>query len=58
MGIHKGTKLTDTPKDLSLKIRLDEPTNKKLIALSIKRGSSKAKVIRDGIDKLYAETMA
>lgn len=50
MGIHKGTKLTDTPKNHSLKFRYDDETAKKLDFLANKRNSSKADVIRDGIE--------
>lgn len=56
LGIHKGTKLTDTPKDRTLKIRLDAETEKKLEELCEKTNRTKAKVIRDGIEMQYAET--
>lgn len=50
MGIAKGTKLTDNPKNLTFKIRLDENTAKKLERISIETQSSKAEVIRKGIE--------
>lgn len=53
MGIVKGTKLTDNPKDKTLKIRMDADTEKKLNFLSETSGRSKAQVIRDGIDEQY-----
>lgn len=53
MGIHKGTKLTDSPKDRTLKIRMDADTEEKLVFLSEKTGKSKAQVIRDGIIVQY-----
>lgn len=53
MGIAKGTKLTDNPKDKTLKIRLDSETEKKLVYLSETGKKSKAQVIRDGIVELY-----
>ncbi len=55
MGIHKGTKLTDTPKDYELKFRMDENTKKKLNFLCEKLNKTKAQIIRDGIEKQYAE---
>ena len=55
MGIQKGTKLTDTPKDKTLKIRFDADTDMKLNAVCSATGKTKAQVIREGIDKLYAE---
>lgn len=53
MGIVKGTKLTDNPKDKTLKIRMDADTEQKLIFLSETSGRSKAQVIRDGIVEQY-----
>lgn len=55
MGIKKGTKLTDTPKDHNLKFRYDAETARKLEAICKATGKSKALVIREGIDKQYAE---
>ena len=55
MGIHKGTKLTDTPKDRTLKIRFDADTDMKLNAVCETTGKTKSQVVREGIDKLYAE---
>ena len=55
MGIKKGTKLTDTPKDRTLKIRFDADMEDKLIYICNKTNKSKAQVIRDGIEKQYTE---
>lgn len=55
MGIHKGTKLTDTPKDRELKFRYDAETERKMMELCEATGKTKAQVIRDGIDKQYAD---
>ena len=55
MGIPKGMKLTDTPKDRTLKIRFDAETEAKLEALTSATGKTKAQVVRDGIDLQYAE---
>lgn len=55
MGIKKGTKLTTTPKDRTLKVRFDEETENKLNTLCKKTERTKAQVIRDGIVKQYNE---
>lgn len=53
MGIKKGTKLTDNPKNLTFKVRLDEKTVEKLEAVSKETATSKAEVIRKGIEVQY-----
>ena len=55
MGIKKGTKLTDTPNYRELKFRYDADTEMKLQAVCTATGKTKAQVIREGIEKLYAE---
>lgn len=50
IGIHKGTKLTDTPKNHSLNFRYDDKTGKKLDFLAKTRKTTKADVIRKGIE--------
>mgnify|MGYP005777815185 CR=1 FL=1 len=55
MGIKKGTRLTNTPKDRELKFRYDADTEMKLSAVCNKTGKTKSQVIRDGIEKQYAE---
>ena len=55
LGIRKGTKLTDTPKNKMLRIRIDEETNRKLNAVCEAQGKSMSEVVRAGIEKLYAE---
>ena len=50
MGIHKGTKLTDAPKNHSLKFRYDDEIAGKLNFLKKKHKTSKADVIRKGIE--------
>ena len=55
MGIKKGTKLTDAPKDRTLKIRFDAETEEKLNTICDATRKSKAQVIRDGIDQQYAK---
>lgn len=53
MGIKKGTKLTDTPKNILYQIRVDEETDKKVKAICKKESISKSEVIRQGIDLKY-----
>lgn len=53
MGIHKGTKLTDTPKDLQMRIRADKDTVEKLTACCKATGQSKSEIIRNGIELQY-----
>lgn len=53
MGIQKGTKLTDTPKDRTLKVRFDAEIEQKLEYICEKTGKSKAQIIRDGIENQY-----
>ncbi len=55
MGIKKGTKLTDTPKNRTLKVRFDAETERKLTVVCNETNKTKAQVIRDGIEKQYAE---
>ena len=55
MGIHKGTRLTDTPKDKALRIRYDSDTEQKLNAICEATGKTRSQVVREGIDKLYSE---
>lgn len=53
MGISKGTKLTDNPKNTTFKVRLDEKTAKKLEVVSKETQKSKSEVIRTGIELQY-----
>ena len=55
LGIHKGTKLTDAPKEKVIRARVDAETVKKLNELSAASGKSKSEIIRDGIDQLYCK---
>lgn len=50
MGISKGTKLTNNPKNTAFKVRLDEETSKRLEIVSSETKVPKAEVIRKGID--------
>ena len=53
MGIHKGMKLTDTPKDQMLRVRIDAETVQKLNEVCIQKRKSKSEVVRDGINMQY-----
>lgn len=53
MGIKKGTKLTDNPKDFMLRVRLDSITVKKLDTICKKQGKSRSEVVRNSIDEQY-----
>lgn len=55
MGIKKGTKLTDTPKDHMLRVRMDKETLEKLDAVCEERHESRSEVVRRGIQKQFAE---
>ena len=55
MGIHKGTKLTQNPKNNTFKIRLDDEISEKLTYLSNKKSISKSEIIRKGIEIQYDE---
>ncbi len=53
MGIHKGTKLTDNPKNKEVKVRIDESTSEKLDFLTKKKSVTKSDIIRIGIEIQY-----
>ena len=53
LGIKKGTKLTDTPKDITLKFRMDQATEKKLLFVCSHTNKSKSEIIRRGIEQQY-----
>ncbi|MBS6475037.1 MAG: CopG family transcriptional regulator [Clostridiales bacterium] len=55
MGIAKGTKLKDNPKNTTFKVRLDESTAKKLEFIAEKAKLSKSEVIRKGIEIQYSQ---
>lgn len=54
-AIKKGTKLTDTPKDYMLRVRMDRETLEKLDAVCEERQESRSEVVRKGIEKQFAE---
>lgn len=51
--IKKGTKLTDNPKDITVKVRMDKEILEKLDKCAEKLGSNRSAVIREGIKKMY-----
>lgn len=53
MGIKKGTKLTDTPKDKVLRIRIDDKTENELETVCSHTKMSKSEVVRKGIEEQY-----
>lgn len=53
MGLDKGHRLTDTPKDVVIRARVDRGTVEKLDALTEETGLSRSDVIRRGIDIQY-----
>ncbi len=53
MGIHKGTKLTDNPKNHTLKFRYDDKTSEQLEYLVKKTGVTRSEVVRKGIEVQY-----
>lgn len=53
MGIHKGTKLTENPKNHTLKFRYDDETSEKLEFLAKKNDITKSEVVRKGIEIQY-----
>lgn len=54
-GLKKGTKLTDSPKDYMLRVRMDEKSIEMLDAVCDKKKLSRSEVVRQGIEKQYAE---
>lgn len=56
MGIKKGTKLTDTPKDINWRIRVDEETDAKAKAVCEKEGITKSELVRQGVELKYKNT--
>lgn len=55
-GLKKGTRLTDNPKDYTLRVRMDERTLEKLDVCCKEQGLNRSEVVRKGIDEQYAKT--
>ena len=56
MGIKKGTKLTDKPKDYMLRVRIDEETLVKLDEVCKADNKTRSEVVRNGIEEQYLKT--
>ena len=54
MGIHKGTKLTDNPKDHMLRVRMDKETLQQLDECCEAEQLSRSEVVRRGIREQYS----
>lgn len=50
-----GQKLTDTPKDKRVEIRMDKETLDKLDYLAAEQNSDRSKIVRQGIEIQYEE---
>ena len=55
MPLKKGTKLTDNPKDSTIKVRVDKDTMELLDKCVEILGSNRSEIIRAGIKKMYEE---
>ena len=55
MSIKKGTKLTDNPKNLTIKIRMDKNTMNQLDECVKALSSNRSEVIRTSIKKMHDE---
>lgn len=55
MGIPKGTKLTETPKEYTIRVRLDRATLAKLNIVCNKKHMTRSDVLRSGIEQQYAD---
>lgn len=53
MGIKKGTKLTDNPKDYILRVRMDKTTLAMLDTICKEQGVTRSRVIRAWITEQY-----
>ena len=53
MAAKKIGRPTDSPKDITMKIRFDKDTSQKLEACSEKMEISRAEVVRRGVKKMY-----
>ncbi|MEZ3439679.1 MAG: ribbon-helix-helix domain-containing protein [Oscillospiraceae bacterium] len=53
VGIKKGTKLTDKPKNNMLRVRVDEETLDKLDTVCEETKKSRSEIIRNGIEEQY-----
>lgn len=54
MGIHKGTKLTDKPKDFLLRVRLDQETLQQLDECCEAEQLTRSEFVRNGIKEQHS----
>ncbi len=52
-AMKKGTKLTDNPKDYTLRVRMDNQTLQKLDKICTTQGINRSEVVRQGIEQQY-----
>lgn len=52
-AMKKGTKLTDSPKDYMLRVRMDNSTLEKLDCICENERKSRSEVVREGIEEKY-----
>lgn len=55
-AMKKGTKLTDVPKDYTLRVRIDKDTRDKLDTICETNNVSKSEAVRIGIEEQYQQT--
>ena len=55
LGIRKGTKLTDRPKEYMLRVRMDKETLRRLDECCRELGLSRSEVARKGIEELFKQ---
>lgn len=54
-GLKKGTRLTDTPKDYMLRVRMDKELLHKLDTCCKVENLSRSEIVRRGIEEQYAK---
>ena len=57
MGAKKMGRPTDSPKDITMKIRFDKETSEKLEECSEKMKISRAEVVRRGVRKMHDDDL-
>ena len=55
MAAKKLGRPTESPKDITIKIRFDKDTSEKLEECSERMGISRAEVVRRGVKKMYGD---
>ena len=52
-AMKKGTKLTDSPKEYMLRVRMDNSTLEKLDLICKNEQKSRSEIVREGIEEKY-----